>query len=146
MKGENMMSNAHKANDSMNDAYRKNYEKIFRKKPNKGRNDPISKEEIDEVKEEYLQKTVIGSDPPIPVEITTSTAEYVIRARRSHQDWLNSVDESHDMTDWRSEVRAPAGTERFYSVRNCVNCEYEMSEHPAGRFMDYQLKRECRGI
>ena len=31
MKGDNMMSPAHKANDSKDDTYRKNYEKIFRK-------------------------------------------------------------------------------------------------------------------
>ena len=31
MKGDNMMSPAHKANDSKDDAYRKNYEDIFGK-------------------------------------------------------------------------------------------------------------------
>ena len=142
MKGKNMMSHDHKAT---NQIYRDNYEKIFRKRKNKGRNDPITKKEIDEIKEEYLKKTVIGSDPPEPVVISTVSAECVIRARRSHQEWLDSVHESHDMNDWYSDIRAPSGTERFYSVRQCKNCEGEQAEHPAGQFMDNHLTHKCQG-
>lgn len=39
MKGENMMSPSHKANDSKGDTYRKNYEKIFRKPKTKERHE-----------------------------------------------------------------------------------------------------------
>jgi hypothetical protein len=140
---ENMMNKAHKAT---NETYRNNYDKIFRKPPKKSRHDPITQDEIDEVKEEYLQKTVIGSDPPEPVKINDISAKAVIRSRRSHQDWLDSVHESHVMTDWYTDVRCPGSTPRFYGVRECVNCQYEMSEHPAGRFMDHQLKSECKGL
>jgi hypothetical protein len=142
MKGQNMMTKAHKTS---NDSYRKNYEKIFRQ-TKKGRNDPITEEEIQEIKDEFLKKSVIGSDPPEPVKVSSVTAQCIIRARRSHQEWLDSVHESHDMTDWNSQIRAPSGTERFYSVRECVNCGYEQAEHPAGQFMDYQLKHECEGM
>lgn len=109
------------------------------------RNDPITKEEVDEIKKEFLKKTVIGSDPPQPVVVSSTAAECIIRSRRGHQEWLDSVHDSHDMTDWHGEIRAPAGTDRFYSVKECKNCEYEMMEHPAGRFIDPPLTSECRG-
>jgi hypothetical protein len=140
---KNMMNSAHKAT---NETYRNNYDKIFRRKTEKkSRHDPITQEEIDEIKKEFLKKTVIGSDPPRPVEISDISAKAVIRSRRYRQEWLDSVHESHVMSKWRTEVRAPAGTPRFYKVRECENCGYEMAEHPAGKFMHYQLKEPCKG-
>jgi hypothetical protein len=43
-----------------------------------------------------------------------------------------------------SDVRAPAGTPRFYDVRRCADCEGEEIEHPAGQFTDDDLVRPCR--
>lgn len=57
--------------------------------------------------------------------------------------FYENVHESHNMTDWRSEVRAPVGTARFYNVRNCSKCGVEQSIHPAGRFKDYKLEEVC---
>jgi hypothetical protein len=53
------------------------------------------------------------------------------------------VHPSHEMTPARSEIRAPAGTPRFYGVRNCRRCGAEQAEHPAGRFMDAELRVRC---
>jgi hypothetical protein len=89
---------------------------------------------------------VHGSDPPRPVVLKDMTAAALITSRRRHEEWLDSVHESHDMTDWYGEVKAPAGTARMYSVRQCKNCEYEQYEHPAGQFVDVQLTRECWSI
>lgn len=50
---------------------------------------------------------------------------------------------SHVMGEERSEIRAPAGTPRFYGVRECVNCEAEEIEHPAGHFWDEELEHPC---
>ena len=47
------------------------------------------------------------------------------------------------MNEWHTEIRAPVGTPRFYAVRQCKICDYEQSEHPAGRFIDHQLKMAC---
>jgi ribosomal protein S27E len=53
--------------------------------------------------------------------------------------------DSHSMTKWRTEARAPAGTSRFYAVRNCKNCKHEQSYHAAGTFSDAELKTKCVG-
>lgn len=73
-------------------------------------------------------------------------AKILIESRRRREAWLNSIHETHDMNDWHTEIRAPVGTPRFYAVRQCNNCEHEQSEHPAGRFMDSQLKGKCNAI
>ena len=139
---ENMMCPDNKAN---NKNFNENYDRIFRKK--KTSRDEITPEEIEEFKKEYAKEghTVIGSDPPRPVVLKDITAGALIRSRRRHQEWINSVHDSHIMTDWYSEIKAPAGTERFYKVRKCKNCEYEQYEHPAGQFIDHQLTKECWG-
>lgn len=50
---------------------------------------------------------------------------------------------SHRMGKAFSEVRAPAGTERFYSVRCCQDCKGEEFEHAAGQFADDALTKPC---
>jgi hypothetical protein len=42
-----------------------------------------------------------------------------------------------------TDVRAPAGTPRFYSVRQCRDCEGEEIEHAAGQFTDDDLVKPC---
>lgn len=42
---------------------------------------------------------------------------------------------THSMSKWRSEMLAPCGTPRFYSVRNCTNCGKEEWKHSAGHFL-----------
>lgn len=51
---------------------------------------------------------------------------------------------SHRMGKAYTDVRAPAGTARFYSVRQCKGCEAEEIAHPAGQFTDDDLVRPCR--
>ena len=50
---------------------------------------------------------------------------------------------SHQMTEWRSEIRCPCDEPRFYGVRNCENCGEEELQHPAGHFLD-ELLKECK--
>ena len=50
---------------------------------------------------------------------------------------------SHKLTKWRTEIRSPAGTPRFYGVRNCSACGGEESSHPAGHFVDEWLYDPC---
>ncbi len=134
------MSPAHKANDSKDDAYRKNHEKIFREKKKK----KITKKEIKKFQKEYAENhTFIGTDKP--VHIDDRMAELLIKVKRRHEEWLNSIHPSHDMNEWHGEVRAPVGTARMYSVRQCKKCEYEQSQHPAGKFMDGELNSQCEG-
>lgn len=51
---------------------------------------------------------------------------------------------SHEMTEWRTEIRAPAGTPRFYGVRECTACGGEEMQHPAGHFLN-RLSFPCTG-
>ncbi len=51
---------------------------------------------------------------------------------------------SHDMTEWRTEARAPAGTLRWYGVRECKACGEEEMDHPAGHFLGC-LGYPCKG-
>lgn len=53
------------------------------------------------------------------------------------------IHQSHNMTEWRTEIRAPAGTPRFYSVRDCKACGGEESKHLAGHFIDEWLHDPC---
>lgn len=46
------------------------------------------------------------------------------------------------MTGWTTEIRAPAGTPRFYGVRKCKLCGEEEMKHPAGHFME-GLEQPC---
>jgi hypothetical protein len=52
-------------------------------------------------------------------------------------------DPTHKMGEWRTEIRCPANTERFYGVRECLNCGLEELSHPAGHFLSGLLK-PCR--
>lgn len=104
-------------------------------------NGEFTEKEIAEVMEEYSHKTYIGSDKKIKLD--ESTTIYILRGRKRETEFLNSVHSSHDMTDWYSEIRSPAGTPRFYSCRECKNCEGEQYHHPAGKFIDSELKIKC---
>ncbi len=49
---------------------------------------------------------------------------------------------SHRMQrKWRSEILAPAGTPRFYSVRNCIACKEEEWQSAAGHFLNGLIKK-----
>jgi hypothetical protein len=104
----------------------------------------VTKKEIEKVKKEYFEKHKIeGTNKPVILD--DNIAEYVIKARKYREQWLKSIDKSHKMSKWHSEIRSPAGTPRFYGVRECKNCGFEQLEHAAGRFMDNELKRKCLG-
>jgi len=105
----------------------------------------FSDEELQTVIDEYYNEhTVHGTDKP--VVITKQTAEYVLASRRRMEEFDNSVDDSHDMNDWHTDVRAPSGTPRFYSVRQCKRCDGEQAKHSAGRFIDPELERRCPAL
>lgn len=53
------------------------------------------------------------------------------------------VHSSHNMTEWRTEIRTPCNTSRFYGVRNCKECGGEQLSHPAGHFADKWLFDPC---
>ena len=98
--------------------------------------------EINQIKIEYSKKKYIGTNKYID-DLDTRTAIYILKSRRVFQDYINSVHESHTMTEWRTEILAPAGTPRFYAYRKCINCGSEQYHHPAGQFIDDELKRKC---
>ena len=50
---------------------------------------------------------------------------------------------SHRMGRAFTDVRAPAGTPRFYSVRECQECGAEEIAHAAGQFTDDALVKPC---
>ena len=54
-----------------------------------------------------------------------------------------SIHASHRMGDPFTDVRAPAGTQRFYGVRQCEGCGAEEIEHAAGQFTDDDLVKPC---
>lgn len=54
------------------------------------------------------------------------------------------IHESHRMGKVFSDVRAPAGTPRFYSVKQCRGCQGEEIAHAAGQFTDDDLVAPCR--
>jgi hypothetical protein len=54
-----------------------------------------------------------------------------------------TVHKSHRMGEPFSDVRSPAGTPRFYGVRECLNCGAEDIAHPAGKFTADELVRPC---
>jgi hypothetical protein len=106
---------------------------------------PVTPEEIEAVKKEYLEEhTYIGTDKPVVLD--DKTAIYVIKGRKSLQMYLDSVDPSHEMTEWRTEIMAPAGTARYYSYRQCKKCEYEQYYSNSGRFLDPELTHRCLAL
>ncbi len=105
----------------------------------------ITLEEIEALKEEWFKtKTYHGTDKPIVLD--DKTAEIIINRRKYEEAWKNSVHESHEMCNWRTEIMAPAGTPRFYAYRQCKNCGGEQYHHPAGKFMDPELEEKCVGV
>ncbi len=54
-----------------------------------------------------------------------------------------AIHSSHRMGKRYTDVRAPAGTPRFYSVRQCKGCGAEEIEHAAGQFTDDDLVKPC---
>jgi len=54
------------------------------------------------------------------------------------------VHTSHRMAKSFTDVRAPAGTSRFYGVRRCKGCGGEEIEHAAGQFTDDALVKPCQ--
>lgn len=54
-----------------------------------------------------------------------------------------SIHESHRMGKAFSDVRAPAGTPRFYRIQQCRGCEGEEIAHAAGQFTDDSLVKPC---
>ena len=101
-----------------------------------------TEKEIIEVKQEYSKKKYIGTDKFI--ELDTQTAIRIVRSRQIFNKYINSVHKSHCMVKWTSKIMAPAGTPRFYSYRYCTKCGGEQYYHAAGRFIDRELKTECR--
>lgn len=57
-----------------------------------------------------------------------------------------SIHSSHRLTKWKTEIRSPAGTARFYSVRHCKDCDAEEMRHAAGHFGLEQLQKECSKV
>ena len=53
------------------------------------------------------------------------------------------IHKSHRMGKRHTDVRAPAGTPRFYAVRQCKGCGAEEIEHAAGQFTDDGLVKPC---
>lgn len=98
----------------------------------------ITQEEIEAVKKEFSKKRE-------HIKLDDNTARYVIKGRKEHEAYLNSVHKSHKMTKWESTILAPCGTERFYSIRECKKCGGEQYYAAAGRFIDKELKEECKG-
>ena len=102
----------------------------------------VSQKEIEACKEEYFtQHTYSGTDEPVIID--DHTAEIIVRSRKRHRNYLNSVHKSHEMTEWGTEILAPAGTARFYVHRQCVNCGGEQYHHSAGKFIDSELEEKC---
>lgn len=58
------------------------------------------------------------------------------------RDWIPH--KSHAMGKEYSDIRSPTGNSpRFYGVQECKKCGGEVLSHPAGRFADFILRREC---
>ena len=53
------------------------------------------------------------------------------------------IHSSHQMSEWHTEIRSPAGTPRFYGVRECTKCGGEESKHPVGHFFEDGLLVPC---
>lgn len=58
--------------------------------------------------------------------------------------WKEEPHPSHEMGEEYTDVRCPGSTPRHYGVRECKKCGYEQIQHPAGHFMDDELRMKCR--
>jgi hypothetical protein len=103
----------------------------------------VTEKEIQACIKEYSKKCYFGTREKIKLD--RNTAIYTIKGRKSHKAYLNSVHKSHKMTKWGSTILAPCGTARFYSIRECKKCGREQYYAAAGRFIDPELKEECKG-
>jgi hypothetical protein len=103
----------------------------------------VTPEEIEAVKKEYSKKYYFGTREHIKLD--DNMAIYVIKGRKGHEAYMNSVHKSHKMTKWSSTILAPCGTPRFYSIRECKKCGGEQYYAAAGRFIDPELKEKCKG-
>ncbi len=102
----------------------------------------VTPKDIKECKKEYLEKRkYIGTDKPVILD--DKMAEYVMRSRKYHEMWMNSPHKSHILTEWESQIMAPAGTPRFYTYRECKICGASQYYHAAGKFIDSELDRKC---
>jgi hypothetical protein len=54
-----------------------------------------------------------------------------------------TIHKTHRMGKAFSDVRMPADTPRFYSVRQCRDCKGEEIEHAAGQSTDDELVKPC---
>lgn len=54
-----------------------------------------------------------------------------------------TIHTSHRMGKSFTDVKAPAGTPRFYSVRQCRGCKGEEIVHAAGQFTADDLVKPC---
>lgn len=54
-----------------------------------------------------------------------------------------AVHKTHRMGKPFTDVRSPAGTPRFYGVRQCRDCGAEVIQHAAGQFTDDELVGPC---
>ena len=57
--------------------------------------------------------------------------------------WKEKPHRSHRMTKARTDILSPCDTPRFYTVRECKNCEGKQAEGVAGQFIDKALKKKC---
>jgi hypothetical protein len=104
----------------------------------------FSRRQINAVKREFRTKhTYHGTNKPVIID--DNAAINILSGRKSFREFRDGWHKSHRMTKWQSEIRAPASTARFYSVRRCKKCGHEQMYHAAGRFIDSELKKECRG-
>jgi len=62
---------------------------------------------------------------------------------KRHQ-WKHKPHSTHKMGKGHSEILAPAGTPRFYYVRECKLCGAGQAEHSAGKFCDAELLKPCK--
>ena len=56
---------------------------------------------------------------------------------------MKEPNSTHSMGAWYIDIRSPAGTPRFYIVRECKLCGAEEIKHPAGHFVDEELLCVC---
>lgn len=78
-------------------------------------------------------------------EVRKMCHEFQAKARARKREIRSKIDKSHKLTKWHTDIRAPAGTPRFYGVRHCKYCELEEIEHAAGHIIDPGLFKKCLG-
>lgn len=58
---------------------------------------------------------------------------------------MQAVHPSHEMGKAVTEVLAPSGTPRFYSVKTCKKCKLREESHAAGHFLN-DLQYPCSTV